>query len=241
MDNYPFRRLVLPALLASSAGFAAFTWPIDSDRAAQVAERLLQPLNRWVDPTLTTAHHKEFSIRYGGFAILSSVAIGIGTAGAMRTRQGRGQPPQGLRDGGQMALGGDRPAADPLDTLDSIDLAVVSDQTASADTALDWVSLLHTIPENHTESNLLSTAIDEHALYHIQGVDQRRCLALAVEGEYYRYYRNRPDLDKAWALVQQLQQQGKSAIATWDGNGYVVWVHQPERPQQIIPWPQATG
>lgn len=247
MDNSPFRRIVLPALLASSAGFAALTWPMASDRAVQVSERLPQPLSRWVDSALITNQHKEFSIRYIGFAILSSVAIGIGTAEAMRTRQGRVQRRQGLldqvlrADEDQTALGGDRLPANPLDTVDSTDLAVVSDKTVSIAAALDWASLLHTTSENHAESDLLSSAMDEHALYHIQGADQCRCLALAVEGEYYRYYRNRPDLDRARALVQQLQRQGKRALATWDDTGYVVWMHQPEQPQQIIPWPEATG
>lgn len=79
--------------------------------------------------------------------------------------------------------------------------------------------------------------MEDHALYHIQGVDQQRCLALVVEGEYYRYYRNRPNLDKARWLVQQLQRQGKKSIATWDDSGYVVWVHESEPPQRAIPWP----
>ncbi|MBW4482306.1 MAG: hypothetical protein KME14_07170 [Tildeniella torsiva UHER 1998/13D] len=246
MDNSLFRRIVLPVLLVSGAGFAAFTWSMASGRAGQISERLPQPLSRWVDSALIAAQPKEFSIRYGGFAILSSVAIGVSTAEAMRTREGRVQRPQGLLDQvllgaqGQTGLGGDRLPVDPSDIVDSTGLAVVSDTTVAA-AALDWVSLLHTSPEDHAESHLLSTAIDEHALCHIQGADQCRCLALAVGGKYYRHYRNRPDIDRAWALVQQLQRQGKPAIATWDGNGYVVWVHQPERPQQIFPWPEATG
>lgn len=249
MDNSSFRRFVLPALLAASAGFAAIGQAKAANRARQAAEQLPQPLSRWVDSALIAAPPQKFAIRYSGFAVLSSAAIGIGAAEALRTCQGRGQRPQGWLDQvrlgeGSTGLGGDRLFAnslDPLDTIDALDLAGVSDRTVSAAAALDWVSLLHPIPEDQAELNLLSTAIDEHALYHIQGADRCRCLALAVEGEYYRYYRNRPDVDKARALVQHLQQRGKPAIATWDGNGYVVWVHQPERPQQIIPWPQATG
>lgn len=249
MDNSPFHRIVLPALLASSAGFAALTWPMASDRAVQVADRLPQPLGHWVDSALITNQHKEFSIRYIGFAILSSVAIGIGTAEAMRTRQRRVQRPQSLldqilrADDAQRVFGGDRLPADSLNAVDPVGLTAGRDNTASTAAPLDWASLLHKTSEDQAESDLLSTALDEHALYHIQGADQCRCLALAVEGEYYRYYRNRPDLDKARTLVQQLQQQGRPALATSNDNGYVVWVHQPERPQQIIPWPQrlATG
>lgn len=241
MDNSPFRRIVLPALLASSAGFAALTWPMASDRAAQVSERLPQPLSRWVDSALITNQHKEFSIRYIGFAILSSVAIGIGTAEAMRIRQGRVQRRQGLLDqvllgdGEQTDLGGDRLSTHSSYGADSADDGA---KPAFKTAALDWASLLQAPSDDQAEVNPLSSAIDDHALYHIQGVDQRRWLALAVEGEYYRYYRNRPDLDRARSLVQQLQQQGKRALATWDDSGYVVWVHQPERPQRAVPWPE---
>lgn len=98
MNNSPFRRIVLPALLASSAGFAALTWPMAADRASQISQRLPQPISYWVDSTLIPKQHKEFSIRYIGFAILSSVAIGIGTAKAMRTRQGLMQRHPGLLD-----------------------------------------------------------------------------------------------------------------------------------------------
>lgn len=247
MDNSPFRRIVLPALLASSTGFAALTWPMASDRAVQVSERLPQPLSYWVDSALVTNQHKEFSIRYIGFAILSSVAIGVGTAKAMRIHQGYAQRRQGLLD--QVLLGdegqaleSDRLTASTLKAVDALDTVDVtgsaSAEAPSTATALDWSSLLHPAPENQSASELPSSTIDEHRLYHIQGADQCRCLALAVEGEYYRYYRNRPSLAKAQALVQQLQQQGKRALATRDDSGYVVWVHQPEQPQQAVPWPK---
>ena len=248
MDNSPFRRIVLPALLASSAGFAALTWPIASDRAVQVSKQLPQPLSYWVDSALIFDQHKGFSIRYIGFAILSSVAIGDGTAKAMRVRQGQVQRHQDLLDQVLLAddqqedFRGDRlPTVDPIQSH-STDLAAASHDaaltatTAKAATAFDWASLLPTTPDAPAKAELTSSPIDEHVLYHIQGADQCRSLALAIEGEYYRYYRNRPDLDKARRLVQQLHQQGKRALATWDDNGYVVWIHQPERPQQAVPW-----
>jgi hypothetical protein len=96
MDDSPFRRIVLPALLASSAGFAALTLPLASDQAALLSQRLPHPLNYWVDSALMTSQDKEFSIRYIGFAILSSVSIGVGTAGAMRRREAKAQRHQGL-------------------------------------------------------------------------------------------------------------------------------------------------
>lgn len=230
MDNSPFRHIVLPALLASGAGFAALIWPMASDRVAQVSERLPQPLSYWVDSALVA--DQEFSIRYIGFAILSSVAIGVGTAETMRLQQGRAQRHQNsldqvlLADDQQEDFGGGLPTADPINREHFTALAAT----------LSSVSLLQTNPNAQAETELTSRSIDEHALYHIQGADHCCSLALAIEGEYYRYYRNRPDLDKAQTLIQQLRQQGRRALATQDDNGYVVWVHQLERPQQAVPW-----
>ncbi|PSR17454.1 hypothetical protein C8255_12560 [filamentous cyanobacterium CCP3] len=246
MDNSPFRRIVLPALLASSAGFAALTWPMASDQAIQASDRLPEPLSLWVDSALITHQHKEFSIRYIGFAIMSSVAIGIGTAEAMRSRQGRSQRHQSLLDE-VLKTAGDRPLVNPTD----IDYAVAKTDTdpplAEAErptVTLDWSGLMQGTAEAHpqaltpADARLLSTTLDDHALYRIQGDNQQQCLALAVEGEYYRYYRNRPDVNKAQQLVQQLQRQGKKAIATIDDSGYIVWVRESEPPQQAVPWPE---
>ncbi|MGB3137965.1 MAG: hypothetical protein WBG38_15610 [Nodosilinea sp.] len=241
MDNSPFRRIVLPALLASSTGFAALTWPMASDQAVQVSDRLPSPIGQWVNSAFVTQQSKEFSIRYIGFAILSSVAIGIGTAEAMRSNQRRLQRRQSMLDEVLEATS-ERPLVDPAD----MDYASVSPAKVArfpeADTStLDWSSLLADSSTSSETLDLedieaLSTATEDHALYHVQGADQQRYLALAVEGEYYRYYRNRPTLDKANSLVQQLQQQGKKSIATLDDDVYVVWVQETEPPQQAIPW-----
>ncbi|WP_035987095.1 hypothetical protein [Leptolyngbya sp. KIOST-1] len=82
----------------------------------------------------------------------------------------------------------------------------------------------------------LSADPRDQFFYHIQGQNQQRYLALARGGEYYRYYCNRPNLDKAHRLIAQLQQRGKPAIATPDESGYLVWIHEAAT-QQAIPWP----
>ncbi len=246
MDDSPFRRIVLPALLAAGAGFAGLTWPLASDHAARVSERLPDPLSRWTDSALITYQHKEFSIRYIGFAILSSVAIGIGTAETMRSHQGRVQRRQGLLDKVLAEADQDRPLADAssLDTLSAPGAEPSQPHRlggVEADAALDWASLLR-VPSVSEESDaeageLLAIPIDQHSLYHLEGGDQNCCLALAVEGEYYSYYRSRPNLDRARSLVQYLQRRGQQAIATWDDSGYVVWVHRPSAARHATPWP----
>jgi hypothetical protein len=89
MNNSPFRRIVLPALLASSTGFVLLTWPLASRHADQRAAPRPEATPPWGLSILTTIPHKDFSIRYIGFAILSSVALGIGTAEALRGYQSR--------------------------------------------------------------------------------------------------------------------------------------------------------
>ncbi|MBE9138541.1 hypothetical protein IQ254_15305 [Nodosilinea sp. LEGE 07088] len=234
MNDSPFRRIVLPALLASSAGFAVLTWPMASEQAFQMSERLPGPLGRWLDSALITHEHKEFSIRYIGFALLSSVAVGIGTAEVMRSRQGRLQRHQDLLNKMLAETTPTPPLEEPnLGSSAPGAVAMVDDGTVVGDAVasqpLDWSSLLSATPAAMTaEDSLQVTPINDHPLHHLVSTSQSRCLGLAVEGEYYRYYRNRPSLDKARSLVRHLTQQGKQSMATWDDAGYVVWVHEPE-------------
>lgn len=241
MDDSPFRRIVLPALLASGVSFAGLTWPLASDHAARFSEQLPSPLGRWADSALITPQHKEFSIRYIGFAILSSVAIGIGTAEAMRSQQRRVQHRQGLLD---KVLA----EASSLDTLSSP--AAESSQPhglggVEAKAALDWASPLRMssvseeleLKQQQGSREMLAIPIDRQSLYHLDRGDQNCCLAVAVEGEFYSFYRSRPNLDRARSLVQYLQRRGQQAIATWDDIGYVVWVHRPSAARYATPWP----
>lgn len=252
MDDSPFRRIVLPALLASGVGFAGLTWPLASDHAARLSERLPDPLGRWADSALITYQHKEFSIRYIGFAILSSVAIGIGTAEAMRSQQRRLQHRQGLLEKVLTESDLDRPLAEAssLDTRSAPEAGPSQPHglgDAEAKAALDWASLLRVPavaeeldlePEPGPEAReMLAIPIDQQSLYHLDGGDQNCCLAVAVEGEYYSFYRSRPNLDRARSLVQYLQRRGRQAIATWDDSGYVVWVHRPSAARHATPWP----
>ncbi len=247
MDDSPFRRIVLPALLVASAGFAALTWPMASGHGARWSQRLPHPFNSWVDSTLITDQHQEFSIRYIGFAILSSVTIGVGTAGVMRRRQSRVQRHQGLLDQALTADGGNLPSAPEIDMpVDSAFASRPTSETTSRPTAadgprLDWSSLLGETAATALDrapalsAAVLSMPLESHEIYQVQSSSHYRCLAIKMGGEYYSFYRQRPNLDKTQTLVQQLQRQGQRAIATRDGSGYVVWVHQPD-PEPVIPW-----
>lgn len=243
MDDSPFRRIVLPALLASSAGFAVLTWPVASDYGTVVSQRLPHPLSHWADSALITSQHKEFSIRYIGFAILSSVAIGVTTAGVMRRQQTRHQRHQRLL---KDALATPDPiavtsAVEEVSDRPATPLGEVVNSAAIAPhrPTLDWAELLRSpAPEEPAlAAAVLSTPTEAHQICQIREVSQHHCLALKMGNEYYRFYRQRPSLERTQALVQQLQRQGQRAIATRDGSGYVVWVHQPDPIHPVSPWP----
>jgi hypothetical protein len=244
MDDSPFRRIVLPALLAAGAGFAALTWPLASGQGARWSQRLPQPFNNWVDSALVTHQHKEFSIRYIGFAILSSVTIGVGTAGVMRRRQSRVLRQQGLLDQALTAQADDLPLALEIDLPADIGLASGSaaEPTTADGPSLDWSSLMGETaaaalePAPTLRAAVLSTPLESHEIYQVRSSSHYRCLAIKMGGEYYSFYRQRPSLDKTQTLVQQLLRQGQRAIATGDGSGYVIWVHQPDPVDPVIPW-----
>ncbi|HSM83631.1 MAG TPA: hypothetical protein VLS96_18230 [Nodosilinea sp.] len=210
-----------------------------SDRAVGWSGRLPAPLRQWTDSALVTRQHKEFSIRYIGFAILSSVAVGIGTAEIMRSQQVRSQRRQGLLDQALTETGDERPLTPTLEVDPTVGVLAETKSGESAASALDWATLVQPRAEQEpplTEGGLLSTPMGSHPIYHIHGADQSRSLALQMEGDYYRFYRQRPSLEKARQLVQRLQQQGQKAVVTSDDGGYVVWIHPAEPPAEAQPW-----
>jgi len=243
MTHSPFHRIVLPALLASSAGFVALTWPLASSHAEQVSEKLPAPLNQWVRPALMIQQQKDLSIRYVGFATLSSVALGLGTAELIRGRQNQTVRQQQrlqtlLMAQGQLAeessfqnlniSNSPRPFTDGPPALAQAEQTQVARSTSSS---LDWASLLEVAASTESAEvpalppqKVLSMPLENHRLYHLQGADQQRYLAIQVEGHYYSYYRRRPTLDKAQTLAEPLQQQGQSILITEDEVGYTVWV-----------------
>lgn len=97
MKSSSFRSIVLPALIASSAAFSIFTLPLTSSKTAELAVNLPPVISRWTTPVLAN-QHKDSSIRHVGFAILSSVLIGVGTAELMRQRRLRLAQQQNLLD-----------------------------------------------------------------------------------------------------------------------------------------------
>ncbi len=248
MTHSPFHRIVLPALLASSAGFAALTWPLASSHAVQVSEKLPAPLDEWVRSALIIQRQKDLSIRYVGFATLASVALGLGTAEFIRCRQNQSARQQQRLQSLLVAQGGG--AGEPgVDALKSANLFAAGEATlalveqpqalASSSSALDWAGLLaaDVSPEvdaspEVTEAAPLSpqnvpvTPLKNYRLYHLQGADQQRHLAIQVEGQPYSYYRRRATLEKAQTLAEQLQQQGQGVVLTEDEAGYAVWVHR---------------
>ena len=90
MNTSPFRTIILPALLISGAVFTALTLPVASTRASDMAGQWSGPMQRWLALS-TSSQQRGLSIRYIGFAILSSTAVGIGTAEVLRSHQSNAQ------------------------------------------------------------------------------------------------------------------------------------------------------
>lgn len=229
------------------------TMPMTSRKAIQISAHLPAPVSQWVAPALAQ-QHKQFSIRYVGVAIMSSVLVGVGTAEAMRLRQARIRRQQALWQGVDV-VASDASSASWLQTAGQVEgqLSGLKDLTASlepttlpawgdqidqrhdTESVLDWAALLDgpikSAPDDHLSSpDLVPSAplLAVQPTYRIQTAEgNQRLLAIKVNGDYYSFYRQRPTAEKADAVAAQLQRRGKTTIVTADAKGHTIWVHQP--------------
>jgi hypothetical protein len=86
MSGFPFRDIVLPAVLVSSATFAGLTLPFAFFTSEPVTVELPPFFSGQIQPIFAT-ERKDMAIRYVGFAIVASVGAGMGTVEFIRTRQ----------------------------------------------------------------------------------------------------------------------------------------------------------
>jgi hypothetical protein len=211
-----------------------------SANASRVSARLPAPASRWVDSALTTVQYKEFSIRYIGFAILSSVAIGVGTAETMRLQQSRSQRQRQLLNQAMPPTDApdddwDRPMVELLPEHPWTDEPVESVAGGAAPTALeavpglDWAMLSHSETESVSDdrfSGVLTMLLSDQQVQRLPDTDNQQQLAIQVSGIVYAFYRYRPTLEATQRLLTWLQRQGKVAVTTQDNLGYGVWVRQ---------------
>lgn len=85
MSGFPFRDIVLPAVLVSSATFAGLTLPFAFFSSDPVTVELPPFFSGQIQPVFAT-ERKDMAIRYVGFAIVASVGAGMGTVELIRTR-----------------------------------------------------------------------------------------------------------------------------------------------------------
>lgn len=144
MTVSPFQKIVFPAILASSAVFAALTLPLSSVSNINTDAPLPDPIKQWFSPLLQH-EQKKVSIRYVGFSIISSVAAGVGTAELMRLGQGRQRRRQ-QRQVELQQLFDHSTAEDPLDvdpTADQpIDVGAESDRIFGAMQTPNWLGAI---------------------------------------------------------------------------------------------------
>lgn len=144
MTVSPFQKIIFPAVLASSAVFAALTLPLSSVSNLNTDAPLPDPIKQWFSPLL---HHeqKKVSIRYVGFSIISSVAAGVGTAELMRLSQSH----QRRRQQRQVELQqlfehstAEEPADVDLTADQPIDIGAESDRIFGAMQTPNWLSAI---------------------------------------------------------------------------------------------------
>lgn len=268
MNSSPFRSIILPALVASSATFSLLTLPLASSKTVELSTRLPAALSRWITPALT-AHHRDMPIRHIGVAIVSSVLVGAGTAETMRQRRQRALAHEDLLNQA-LSVDGEEESpdvwTDPLAMEGAIDDAADtwrpdpeaaqvepwSSQTfnrsenQAATSASSWQELIQLAgeemdtPNPHGDTaNAMEQAPENAAYpitYRVRVSGNQRLLAIQVDGEYYSFYRRRDTVEKARAVMMQLQRRGKTAIIAPDAKGYSIWVYQPEAVLDVASW-----
>lgn len=251
MTDSTFRNIFLPALLASSTTFAVLTLPVASPQSDHIMEKWPTPIQQWLSFSHTYPE-PGLTIRYIGFAILSSTAVGIGLSELLHAKQAKA-----LRD---RALLREACKSYPDDTLevplekhiypaeaDSLSSADAetdgetattaaspnaNNQTQMQITELDW-DVLRTPPMADFDAQgsraefaprILAGSPDTCC---IRTSDHQRLTAIAVDGEFYSFYRFGKDPDKLPFIQDKLRSVGKTTVATCEPDGYILWLHRP--------------
>ena len=256
MQTFPFRTIILPALLASSAVFAALTLPLASHQTSRNYYPRSAPAHHWFS-RVDNGERQGLSIRYIGFAILSSTVTGIGTAEILRSRHAHYCRHQSLLKQALGASQSDQPEA-PLEALSaglSPDLTVEkpSDRVTNPRLAelgaepeqdwltvnpatdthpLDWDALqagTSPVKEDWPSPPVLSEAIGSgpHRTYQVKTPAGQRLTALCINGEFYSFYRLSQTIETVQLTAQKLGLSHQNAVVTVDEGGYILWRHQP--------------
>jgi hypothetical protein len=234
--------------------FAALTLPVASNQAHQVIDHWPTPVRQWVALSITN-QQRGLSIRYIGFSILVSTALGIGTAEVLRSRQTYSRRQRELLRQVLSAHPNDPPTtADGMQSLASadtspthlpvagsareIDITVQPppDKTeTSADIpAIDWDALQSSpLPVAAADQSSQVAAVDllpegNYPTCQIRTPDHQRLTAICIDGEFFSFYRLIKDLSQARGLLEKLTQTGQKLIVTPEHNGFVLWSYQPK-------------
>jgi len=240
MNISPFRNIILPSLLVSSAAFAALTLPVASTRASLITAKLPVPVQHWISPAISE-QRKGLSIRYIGVAILTSTILGISTAEVLRSKQVGDNRRQTLLTQALIKSPNPDPAADaaglPLRSAPAWDSALELDApqddtpTAQGFPYLDWESLQSPSPKatggNASAGTKALLPAGTYRTCQIQTASHQRLTAICIDGEFFSFYRLSQNLDKTRAILERMARSGQNAVATPVEDGYALWRHQP--------------
>lgn len=168
MHTSSFRTIVLPGLLASGAVFFALTLPGASTQVSRVTTQLPVQIQRWIALAGGVEEQKGLSIRYIGAAILSSTAVGIGTAEGLRRKQVHDHQQQKLL---QQAL--EAPDSDSIfdqdengTTWSGVSSSVMATSVAPSPTDLSWdTTAAEALSSVQEESATVTSPLDWNALH----------------------------------------------------------------------------
>jgi hypothetical protein len=248
MKTSSFRSIILPALLAASAVFAVLTLPVASAQASGPNHHRSAPMQRWI-ALAASRQNQGLSIRYIGFAILASTAVGIGTAEVLRSQRigyhrRQSMLKQAFRagatdileppvDGSWSSLGNDTLLPEVSESAPIGPLPPTAPQDGPDVPSLDWDALqLGPLPDAGNdvgEATLVSAFVDiTYPTCRIQTPAGQRLTAISINGAFYSFYRLSPSRDALQRMVESLHQSGQAAVVTPSQGDYVLWLYQPE-------------
>lgn len=253
MKDFPVRNIFLPAALAASAVFSAFTLPT----------ALKQSINHAVDLPLLDQQsqmrldrvHKDIAIPYIGTVIVLSAGSGIATAELIRKwRSARQAAAQKVT----LASAETDVSSDVVAEVDSqpttlpltdLDLVWPTSDSPEATAPIDKTALTYDFPGHLAEaawpkeiaSKTPTSGPESAADYTVvifPGQYQRcriqvphlqeQLYAIEFDGRFYSLLSAGVSKEQAVAAITQLNQAERPAILTQMNQGYAVWVLEPQ-------------
>jgi len=198
-------------------------------------------VQRWF--ALPVDQPQNFSIRYIGLAILSSTAIGVGTAEVLRSKGAKHQRHQALLkqtldseavplpSAADDFLLGSQPPFPGVSLEQTWQTTLLANEEEPIHQPwLDWDALQAgniAIAEVKFLAFSCSVLESPQPTHSIQTPAGQQLTAIRVDGEFYCFYHRFLTQKEMQQTAQDLYRSGQLTVATLDEGELVLWVHQP--------------